>query len=75
MFILFDTVSDKMTISTVFNIHFGSPESVVEESICLIHSGEPNDTRSGHLCLKDVPIIYKNFDLDVNSYQGIVGLA
>lgn len=45
------------------------------EFMCLIHSGEPGDLQSAHLCLENVPVVYEDLELDVNSYQGVLGLA
>lgn len=38
------------------------------ETMCLIHSGEPGDHGSARLCAQDVPFIYADFEMDVNSY-------
>ena len=47
---------------------------VYNESVCLIHSGEPGDN-SGRLCLKDFPFVWVDINSDENSYQGVLGLA
>ena len=45
------------------------------DNMCLIHSGEPKDTASARLCVKDLPFILAPIISDVNTYQGVLGLA
>lgn len=48
---------------------------VYNESMCLIHTGEPGDSGSARLCVKDLPFVLASIDNDENSYQGVLGLA
>lgn len=48
---------------------------VYTDNICLIHSGEPGDTASARLCVKELPFILAPIVADVNTYQGVLGLA
>lgn len=45
------------------------------DNMCLIHTGEPGDTASARLCVKDLPFILAPIVKDVNTYQGVLGLA
>lgn len=48
---------------------------VYKDNMCLIHSGEPGDTASARLCVKNLPFIQAPMDGDDNSYEGVLGLA
>lgn len=45
------------------------------ESMCLIHSGEPGDVASARLCVTDMPFVSVPFMEDENGIQGVLGLA
>jgi hypothetical protein len=48
---------------------------VYNDSFCLIHPGEAGDSSSARLCVKGLPFILAPIVEDVNTYQGVLGLA
>ena len=48
---------------------------VYNDTVCLIHPGDPGDKSKGRLCVQSLPFIRAPMDTDDNTYQGVLGLA